>query len=362
MHAPAQLKPAICDSRKSHAIAQPSTACHHGGDPILHFAKALVNARTFEPALVTLAITTHNRCDLLQRALAGALAQTWPYLEILVSDDASSDGTQAFMATVHDPRIRYLRITTPSGIAGNFQNALDHARGEFFLILNDDDELEPDAVETLANCFLHPAAPHSPEQITLSWCPCKIQDRDRAVRYVTDAGPAVEPGIDLVTGLFDGTRGPRFCGVMVRTHLAVQIGYSRSHGPIPDVGNWTRLAMRPGLASCAATPVARYTAHNDSCTGTSTAQSWQVAGEAIIRDLLSDLKQLDEPQKARRIRRSRRNFITGLLAAVLMQSANRPGWALRAAKEFVRAPQYFLTPMTFRRVAFESGKLFRKAR
>lgn len=322
--------------------------------------KALVIARTFQPALVTLAVTTHNRCDLMRRALAGALAQTWPNLEILVSDDASSDGTQEFMATVHDPRVRYLRIDNQSGIAANFQNALDHARGELFLILNDDDELEPDAITKLANCFYQPPGGYSPEQILLSWCPCKIQDRDRTVRYVTGAGPQVEPGINLVTGLFDGTRGPRFCGILVRTELAAQIGFSARHGGIPDVGLWTRLALHSGVVCCAPEPAARYTAHNDSCTGTSTAQSWQRAGEAIIDDLLTDLDKANEPDKARRIRSSRRNFITGLLATVLMQSAGRPGWPARVAREFFRVPQYFLTPMTFRRLAFEGSKIFQK--
>jgi hypothetical protein len=321
-----------------------------------------VEKRTYEPALVTVAITTHNRCSLLQRALAGALAQTYANLEVLVSDDASTDETQTRMADVNDPRVRYLRIENPAGIAGNFQNALDHARGEFFLLLNDDDELEPDAVETLSRCFLEPPPGFSPEQILLAWCPCKIQDRERRVRYVTDAGPVVEPGIDLVTGLFDGTRGPRFCGILVRTELAAEIGYSRKHGGIPDVGNWTRIAMREGFVCCANTPVARYTAHADSCTGTSTAKSWQQAGEAIIRDLLSDLQQLGEPEKARLIRRSSRNFITGLLATVLMQSAGRRGWLWRVATEFFRAPQYFITPMTVRRITFEGAKLFSKGK
>ena len=88
--------------------------------------------REYEPFLVTVAITTHNRSALLQRALAGALTQTYRRLEVLVSDDASTDDTSQLMAGVRDPRFRYLRIDKPTGIAGNFQNALDHARGELF--------------------------------------------------------------------------------------------------------------------------------------------------------------------------------------------------------------------------------------
>lgn len=316
--------------------------------------------RYFESKLVTIAITTHNRSDLLQRALRGALAQTYAKLEVLVSDDASTDDTPALIEKVQDPRFRYARIDRPAGIAGNFQNALDHARGELFLILNDDDELEPGAIEKLASAFWSPPPGTEPEQVVLSWCPCKIQDGERRVKYVTDGGPEAEPAINLVTGLFDGTRGPRFCGILMRTSVACQVGFSRDHGGIPDVGIWTRMAVRGGVACCVNQPLARYTAHSASCTGTSTAESWQKAGEAIVRDLREDLKKTGDAGKLKLINRSQKNFITGLLATVLMQQMGSKGWKLQAAKEFFRAPQYFVTSMTVRRLVFESGKLLRK--
>jgi Glycosyl transferase family 2 len=319
-----------------------------------------LSERSFEPSLATIAITTHNRHALLLRALESAFAQTYQKIEVLVSDDASTDDTPRLMAEVRDPRFRYSRLEPPCGIASNFQNGLDCARGEFFLILNDDDELEPDAIEKLVRPFLDPPNGYKREEIVLSWCPCKIQDGERSVRYVTGGGPPLEPGIDLVTGLFDGTRGPRFCGILMRTKNAAEVGFSSDHGGIPDVGIWTRLAARGGFACCVNEPIARYTAHEASCTGMSTAKSWQEAGEAILGDIRADLERLGESGKVRQIRRSERNFITGLLATVLMQSTGRPGWMMRAAAEFFRAPQYFLTPMTMRRLLFEGGKVFKK--
>ena len=61
-----------------------------------------MSERSFEPLLVTIAVTTHNRSDLLQRALRGAFAQTYAKLEILVSDDASTDNTRELMEAVID--------------------------------------------------------------------------------------------------------------------------------------------------------------------------------------------------------------------------------------------------------------------
>jgi glycosyltransferase involved in cell wall biosynthesis len=321
-----------------------------------------VKADAYEQVRVTVAVTTHNRCELLKRALASALKQTYRNLEVLVSDDGSTDGTRDWMVQQRDARVRYVRMEKAGGIAANFQNALDHAVGELFMILNDDDELEPGAIEGLARPFAEGCAGVEREEVVLSWCPCKIQDAERRVRYVTGGGPEAEPGIDLVTGLFDGVRGPRYCGILVRRRDAAEVGFSGEHGPIPDVGNWTRVAVRAGMACCVNEPLARYTAHDASCTGTSTAMSWQRAGEAIVRDLLADLKRRGDEEKARHIRKSRRNFITGLLATVLMQSSGRPGWTVRVLREFMRAPQYFVTPMTVRRLLLEGGKILRKAK
>jgi hypothetical protein len=164
----------------------------------------------------------------------------------------------------------------------------------------------------------------------------------------------------MVTELFDGKRGPHFCGILVRTQNAVEVGYSREHGGIPDLGNWMRVAVRGGFVCCVPDAVARYTAHHKSCTGTSAPETWQRAGEVIVRDLLEDLRRAGNLDGVRRIRKGQRNFITGLLAAILIQSMGTPGWKFRAVREFFRAPQYFVTPMTFRRIVFEGGKLFRK--
>lgn len=318
--------------------------------------------RCFEPFLVTIAITTHNRRALLERALAGAMAQTYTKLEIIVSDNASTDGTPELMARVRDPRVRYVRLEEPTSMAGNFQNALDHARGELFMILNDDDELEPEAIEELADCFWNPPQKYQPSQIVLSWCPCKIQSENRGVRYVSDGGPRVESGVDMVAALFDGRRGPHLCGILVRTEKALESGYRAKYGALSDLGNWMRIVVRGGFVCCIPKAVARYTVHHKSYTASSAPKGWQEAGDVIVRDLIEDLRQVGNAKGIQRIRNGRRNFITGLLAAILIQSMGTPGWKLRAMREILRAPQYFITPMTLRRLLFESGKLFKKDR
>lgn len=98
--------------------------------------------------LVTIGIATFNRLErTLPAALASALAQTYPNLEVVVCDNASEDGTDAFMAAQSDPRLRYHRHQRNIGANANFNACLERARGTWFLLLPDDDLLEPDFVE-----------------------------------------------------------------------------------------------------------------------------------------------------------------------------------------------------------------------
>lgn len=109
--------------------------------------------------LVTIGIPTRNREQFLARALDATLAQTWPNLEVVVSDNASADGTQALCEgrAKIEPRLRYLRQPRDLGFSGNFQACLDAARGTYFMWLADDDVPDPAFVErTVAYLEAHP--------------------------------------------------------------------------------------------------------------------------------------------------------------------------------------------------------------
>jgi glycosyltransferase involved in cell wall biosynthesis len=105
------------------------------------------------PPLVTIGIPTRNRIELLREALASAMSQTYRQLEILVVDNASSDGTVALGETIDDPRVRVVRNERDLGMIGNFNRVLDLARGDYVVCLCDDDWLEPQFVEEAVTLF-----------------------------------------------------------------------------------------------------------------------------------------------------------------------------------------------------------------
>lgn len=102
--------------------------------------------------LVTIGISTYNRADgYLQAALSSALAQTYPNLEIVISDNGSTDNTEAFIKGFKDPRIRYFKQGENIGANANFNFCLEQAQGVYFLLLHDDDILDSDMVESCMN-------------------------------------------------------------------------------------------------------------------------------------------------------------------------------------------------------------------
>lgn len=109
--------------------------------------------------LVTIAIPTYNRRDQLSRALDSALAQTHANVEVVISDNASGDDTEAFCRTraAADDRVRYQRMSRNEGPIANFNAVLGMGHGDYVMPLADDDWLEPDYVERcLAQALAEP--------------------------------------------------------------------------------------------------------------------------------------------------------------------------------------------------------------
>jgi len=98
--------------------------------------------------LVSIGIPTYNRADgFLRETLTSALNQTYPNIEIIVSDNCSTDNTEVYVESFDDPRIRYFRHAKNIGASNNFNYCLEQARGDYFLLLHDDDLIDKDFVE-----------------------------------------------------------------------------------------------------------------------------------------------------------------------------------------------------------------------
>jgi glycosyltransferase involved in cell wall biosynthesis len=93
--------------------------------------------------LVSLVITSYNRAHLIEKAIKSALAQDYPNLEIIISDNCSTDNTdEAIRTYLADPRIKYSVNETNIGMIPNFDKATrDLASGKYITYVSSDDYL-----------------------------------------------------------------------------------------------------------------------------------------------------------------------------------------------------------------------------
>ena len=100
---------------------------------------------------VSVIIPTHNRSRLLGAAVASVLRQSFQDFEIIIVDDASTDGTEAFVRALADERIRYLKHSTHRNVSAARNTGVLGSRGELLAFLDDDDEWLPSKLERQLN-------------------------------------------------------------------------------------------------------------------------------------------------------------------------------------------------------------------
>lgn len=103
---------------------------------------------TGAPPTFSVVIAAHDAATSLPAAVESVLAQTTPPLELIVCDDGSHDATEAVLAPFSE-RLTYL-WKEHGGVASARNAALRVARGEFFAVLDADDEYLPERLEALS--------------------------------------------------------------------------------------------------------------------------------------------------------------------------------------------------------------------
>jgi glycosyltransferase involved in cell wall biosynthesis len=108
------------------------------------------------PPLVTIGMPTYNRAGgYLRGAITSALAQSYPDIEVLVSDNCSTDHTRDVVQSFDDPRLSYFRQEKNIGQLNNTNFIVEKARGDYLLIYHDDDMIDPDFIETCMTACDH---------------------------------------------------------------------------------------------------------------------------------------------------------------------------------------------------------------
>lgn len=97
---------------------------------------------------VSIVMCTYNRAHLIAETIRSCLNQTISNWELVIADDCSSDGTESVVESFDDSRIVFLKNGTHIGRSAARNLALKNATGEFITLLDSDDLIAPNRIET----------------------------------------------------------------------------------------------------------------------------------------------------------------------------------------------------------------------
>ena len=194
--------------------------------------------------LVTIGIPTFNRANgYLGQALESAVNQTYPKIEIIVSDNCSTDQTEALVKIFSNPRIKYHKHSHNIGAGNNFNYCLEQAEGQYFLLLHDDDMIDPDFIDSCIKSLEHQI--ETGVIITGS----RIVDSHGQVRSETPNRLHKCSNVDFLMGWFSGQVALYLCSTLYNTKRLKELGGFKSKTNLfQDVVATVQLAALYGRA------------------------------------------------------------------------------------------------------------------
>lgn len=173
--------------------------------------------------LVTIGIPTYNRANAyLKSAIKCALDQTYSNIEILISDNCSTDNTEALVKSFKDPRIRYVKQKNNIGPTNNFNFCAMNAKGDYFLLLHDDDLIDNDFLEACIK------AVKSNQEIGIIRTGMRRIDSEGKVIGEKENLVGGLPLDQFLLGWFNGKTPMHLCSTLFNTNKLIEIGGFKS--------------------------------------------------------------------------------------------------------------------------------------
>jgi glycosyltransferase involved in cell wall biosynthesis len=208
--------------------------------------------------LVSIVVITYNQELYIEAAVASCLSQSYANIEVIVSDDASTDKTVEIVRSLAagDPRVKLLEAETNRGITGNVRTAYQNCRGKYIAFLGGDDILYPEKIATQVKCM------ESDLELALTFTQCHIVFNEDLTPVRTTAGTAasdVNDGYELAGTFAVEIPGP---APMVRASMAPEGGF-RSLAPVAS--DWLFFIETCYRHRCKLiqTPLAAYRMHDN---------------------------------------------------------------------------------------------------
>jgi len=146
------------------------------------------NAHHDNKPVVSVILPTYNRKDLVAKSIQSVLDQTYRDFELIIIDDASTDGTEEVIKEFSDPRILFRKHTENKGGAVARNTGINAAKGAFIAFQDSDDVWLPDKLEKQMAVF-----DNSPASIGVVYSQCARWEGDKE-REIPGEFPKIKNG------------------------------------------------------------------------------------------------------------------------------------------------------------------------
>ncbi|MBA4322624.1 MAG: hypothetical protein C0408_07390, partial [Odoribacter sp.] len=199
-----------------------------------------------QPLFITIGIPTYNRAGgYLKEALACAANQTYENIEIIVSDNCSTDNTRELVESFNDSRIRYFRQKKNIKANDNFNFCLDQAKGDYFLLLHDDDRIDNDFIETCVQ------EAKGDKNFGIIRTGTRLIDSIGNIVYEKENKVGGFSTLDFFLGWFSNQTALYLCSTLFNTVQLKKIGgFKSKHNLFQDVVAEVILAAKYGRIDC----------------------------------------------------------------------------------------------------------------
>ncbi len=233
--------------------------------------------------LVSVIIPTYNRAHMIAPCLESALAQSFKDYEIIVVNDGSTDTTRDFLLKAYGNSIRYISHPTNRGLSAARNTGIEHARGTYIAVLDDDDLWLPEKLALQVE--LMKANP----DVVLAYCgTLKVDCQGELIEEVK---PEMRGHLFADMLNRNCLKGPASVAIFSREVLRASGVFDTSLSSCADWDLWIRIA-RCGTVDFVDRPLVKYVIHQSNMHGNITSMARDTF--AILDKYLPLLEQGDE--------------------------------------------------------------------
>jgi glycosyltransferase involved in cell wall biosynthesis len=252
--------------------------------------------------LVSILVITYNQADIVAETIESCLGQTYLNIEIVVSDDGSSDATPEILRELcrsHPGKIRLVLSSENRGITRNCNAGLAACTGEYVALMGGDDLLLPSKIASQVAAF------KENPQLVLSYHPCLVMRAGLIQETIGDKPKdVVSSFLDVIANFGADIPGP---APMMRADAIPSTGFDVAIGTASDWLFLIEVSLH-GEVGRINEPLAIYRQHSGNV-----GQRYFSYSDDFLQTLqLVDARYGDRPGVHRAVRAGGKRFLLGI--------------------------------------------------